>query len=819
MRNRFYFILFALLISYAGMAQQWRTELEKHEDLPVKEIISKMESYFDKIGATRANKYHHWVRWREHAIRHQNGDGYLFNYSEKNQELLRRMEKKESQLKQNQRHFHGNWESVNVQNVTVPSSNSPHMGRINCIAKPPSNPDIIYAGAATGGVWKTFNHGLTWHPLWDGMVQMGVSDIVIDSENENHILALTGDADGRFIPSSGVYESYDAGVTWRPLFKFPTSNKTFGYSMLQDKENSNVYYLAFHTMLISIDSDFYPASADTLILNGCFYDLEYDFSANPTLYVASTYGMHKKEPGQQFEFIVNGTSGLPTWSKSRTNVAISESDPDVIYYLAANKFNDDYGLYKSIDGGECFELKIDQDNADSLKMVEQETYDMSIAIDPNDHDKVYIATVGQYRTDDVEMQSWQFDWQDLHADIHNQYFLDGNFYICTDGGLSYRPIGTTNFINISVGLNVLQFYDIDVMGNKLVGGTQDNGTIRWDEGNTVGERRVAQDGFDCFFDPDEPNVVFASDQTSKYRSTDDLITNTKIADADWHDPMEIAVDNNDKIILHSIDKLRISNDGGISFPDIISVFGASNVVRAMSQCESDPNVFYIAKPDSLARSENFNAPVAAIEFEYPNFDIFYLPYITNILVHPDSCDVIYAVASGYLASQIYKSVNGGDSWQSFSDGIKDLPVYCIYYDHINENAFYIGTELGVYYRNNSMDEWIPFSTYLPRVPVYDLKITDTHIYAGTHGRGIWKSELYKSCVSNLSLLQSNDPTDGQPSGQQIHKASNSIVSNRTIQGGAGTDVLYQTGNYMDLTDGFHARDNNKFIARAAGCDD
>ncbi len=116
-----------------------------------------------------------------------------------------------------------------------------------------------------------------------------------------------------------------------------------------------------------------------------------------------------------------------------------------------------------------------------------------------------------------------------------------------------------------------------------------------------------------------------------------------------------------------------------------------------------------------------------------------------------------------------------------------------------------------------MDEWIPFNTYLPRAQVMDQNITDTHVYAATFGRGIWKSQGYKTCVSNLTLTQANDPTLDQHSGIQYHKMSNIITSTRLIRGGVGTDVLYQAGNYIDLQPGFRVKDLSNFIARAAGC--
>lgn len=101
--------------------------------------------------------------------------------------------------------------------------------------------------------------------------------------------------------------------------------------------------------------------------------------------------------------------------------------------------------------------------------------------------------------------------------------------------------------------------------------------------------------------------------------------------------------------------------------------------------------------------------------------------------------------------------------------------------------------------------------------MHDIEVTDTHVYAGTFGRGVWKSPAYSACPVNLSLTQANDPTHGDPSGFQLHKATHTVSSSRIIQGGAGTDVLCQAGNYADLKAGFHARNFNVFTARVGGC--
>ena len=813
MKSNIIVSIILVLCVHMVLGQQWRTELEKHEDLPVQEIITQMEAFFGTVGKTRENKYHHWLRWMDFALSHQNEQGYLFNYSVKNRQLKSKMVRQTKQVSAAQRHFHGHWEDVTPSNVTVPSGPTPHMGRINCIAKPPSNPNIIYAGAATGGIWKTYNHGGTWIPLWDGMLQMGVADIVIDILNENHILVLTGDADGFNIPSAGVVESYDGGNTWRVLYELPMENAEYGYSMVQDLEDLDRYYIGFrNSFLRSISTATFPATVTYHSVSTNWFDLEYTNTATPTLFAATADGIIKKEWGQTFTTISNASANLPTWTTSRSNIAISESNPNVIYYLSADANSDAYGLYRSLNSGAGFSMRVD--SSSSLPLVEQETYDMSLVVDPSNSNIVYIGTVGHYKSTDGGL-AWSNDNADLHADIHNHYYLDGRFYICTDGGLSYRDIGNSKFINLSTGLNALQFYDVDVSGTRIVGGTQDNGTIFWNEGDLVGERKNCCDGFDCVYDPDNWNIVYTSTQNGKFRSTNNGNTNDPLFSSEWQDPIAIDVSNSNRIIIHADTVLAISNNDGVSWSFTDPIFSDKDWVHSFAQSQSNPSIAYLAKQDSIAKSTNFNSATSNINFT--KWDFGFSNMVRSLLVHPNNSNLLFAVLWGYASIQIYASNDGGVSWVPYSQGIEQLPVYCIVYDHVNTDAFYIGTELGVYYRSLYMDEWIPYSTYLPKVPVHDMKVTNTHVYAGTFGRGIWKSPGYTNCTSNLSLTQANDPTLGGPSGFQIHKASNTLSSNRIIQGGAGSDILYQAGNYLDLTEGFHAKQFNFFTAKAAGC--
>ncbi|MBK9320787.1 MAG: hypothetical protein IPM91_19690 [Bacteroidetes bacterium] len=82
--------------------------------------------------------------------------------------------------------------------------------------------------------------------------------------------------------------------------------------------------------------------------------------------------------------------------------------------------------------------------------------------------------------------------------------------------------------------------------------------------------------------------------------------------------------------------------------------------------------------------------------------------------------------SGYVSGKkVYKTTNGGTSWTNVSTGLPNLPVNCIQFDSVYgsaHNAIYIGTDLGVYYRNDEMGAWTTFTTGLPNVRVNDLEI-------------------------------------------------------------------------------------------------
>jgi hypothetical protein len=238
---------------------------------------------------------------------------------------------------------------------------------------------------------------------------------------------------------------------------------------------------------------------------------------------------------------------------------------------------------------------------------------------------------------------------------------------------------------------------------------------------------------------------------------------------------------------------------------------------AMAIGTSNTNRLYASYLSTINMSTNAGTSWTNVSAGLPGITISY------ITVNPDNSAEVYVTLSGYTAGQkVYRSLNGGSTWTNISGSLPNVPANCIVYQDNNYSpaeALYVGTDIGVFYRDANHSDWIPFRNGLPTVPVFDLEInyTSSRLTAGTYGRGLWRSELYTSCPGWYYLVPANDPSNPNFTGFQFYESSDSIMSSRTITGGLGTDVTYKANNYIRLTTGFHARENNLFQAKLGPC--
>ena len=190
--------------------------------------------------------------------------------------------------------------------------------------------------------------------------------------------------------------------------------------------------------------------------------------------------------------------------------------------------------------------------------------------------------------------------------------------------------------------------------------------------------------------------------------------------------------------------------------------------------------------------------------------------ITSIDVNPANSLEVWVTFSGYNATtKVLRSTTGGDSWTNETDNLPNIPVHIVKYQAgaLVAGPVYIGTDIGVFYRNNTIGEWIQFGNELPRTIVTDLEISTSSnvITACTYGRGFWRSPLYStSCDLNLTFTS-------QLSGEQYQQASSSISVTGDIIGGAGTRIFLKAGGYILFNPGFEVKAGNEMKAFIGPC--
>jgi photosystem II stability/assembly factor-like uncharacterized protein len=425
-------------------------------------------------------------------------------------------------------------------------------GRITAIDVVVSNPDIIYAGAASGGVWKSTSGGITWEPLFDKESVLSVGAIAIQQDNPSVVWVGTGEGNPRNSLNGGygIYKSLDGGKTWKVMGLEKTRNI---HRIAIDPKNSNTIYVGaigspwgehpergvFKTTdggitwekILFVDNK-----------TGCA-DLQMDPS-NPNKLIASMWE-HRRwpwtfksgGPGSGIYITLDGgkkwkklteKEGLPEGELGRVGLAIARNKPDIIYALIESKKN---ALYRSDDGGAKWNMVTEVNGKNNVNA--RPFYFWEIYVDPKNENRIYSLHTFITKSEDGG-KSFQLavGWK-VHLDHHafwihpeNPNFIvdgnDGGVNISHDMGKSWQFAD-----NIPVG----QFYHINVdMAHpfNVYGGMQDNGSWAgpsyvWRNSgirNSYFQEVAFGDGFDVVPDPDDNRYGYAMSQEGYLRRYD-----------------------------------------------------------------------------------------------------------------------------------------------------------------------------------------------------------------------------------------------------------------------------------------------------------
>jgi Secretion system C-terminal sorting domain len=659
---------------------------------------------------------------------------------------------------------------------SVPTSESPHnkggMGRINCVAFNPNDSKEIWAGAAFGGLWKTTTGGFGWEamPLTD-VLSIGISDIAVSHRDPKVVLAATGDADGTFGSyasySVGIIKTTDGGETWNQTnFAPEAKSRMLIHRMVMHPENDSI-------LIVGTNAGLYKTTdqGDTwiVIFEGVYCrDIEFKYSNPDSVYMAIIYN----DPALYGVFTMNINDGtytinfaFPYPEVMRIDLAAHPSHPDFAYALCVRGANRGYHSILATDNGgknwyirSSFEDGKDYLNsrfdAQELERPGQGHYDLAIAMNPKNANEVHIGGVNIWKSIDAGstfecVGEWTgfFGIPYVHADQHRLvYSPEGNLYSCNDGGLNYTSNGGDSWGDISKGLEVTQFYKINIKTNEdfeLVGGTQDNGTNML-RANGKWVNILGGDGMECHIDQYGSNVIASLYYGEFKNSTNGGSTFNDYVDisvtkenAAWVAPLWVNPKNSEKAYIGH-DNVWYTDDRGKNWTKMSDFLVANpeitHPLHLLKVYEKDENYMYAAKPGQVWYTqdggENWSSVLTG-------------GMITDLAIDPDDPQHFWFTSSGYDPESKVYEYKLGTNLKSISEGLPNVPVNCITYQDNSGDKLFIGTDLGVFYRDRSMTEWRPYGEGMPNVVVADIEIDyeNDMIYSATYGRGIWQAEL------------------------------------------------------------------------------
>jgi PKD repeat protein len=661
--------------------------------------------------------------------------------------------------------YNGNWTSIGPAAIPLPGpAGYEGLGRVNTVGYNPTDPNKIYIGSPSGGMWQTADGGQTWVTHTDTLPTLGVSSIIIDYSSTNHIYIGTGDRDAGDATGLGVFKSIDGGLTWAPA-KTGMGNKTVG-KMLQDPTNPLI-------LLAATSSGVYRTTDGgnnwTLTKSGNFTTMEFNPGNHSIVYAAGGSAFYRStDNGLTFDLITAGLNG-----GARSTLAVSPANGGYVYILFAASDNGYGGLYRSTDAGLTFSLRSNTPNildytCDGSGTGGQGWYDLAVAVDPNNANKVYVGGVDVWESLDGGT-TWTINshWYGgcsvpaVHADCHYLGFspANGQLFAGNDGGVFATANGGTSWNYMIAGVTIGQIYKIgqaQLSKNHVINGFQDNGSYTLTPSGWVATG--GGDGMECAIDPTDDAysyyTIYYGDIYRRYNNANEAHIagngiNGITESGAWVTPFTLNATDANTMFIGYINVWRSTDVKGNPTWQKISDNLAGSNSNDMAVLENSPansNILYAARSDNhLFRSDNaMDANPAWIDLT-ASLPISSTP--TDLASHPTNQNIVYMT----IANNVYKSTDKGQSWTNITLNLPAVHVNTIAYYKNDLEGLYIGTDAGVYYKNSSMTGWVAFSQGLPA----NAKITELEIYydndsvssdvirGSTYGRGLWTSSMYQ----------------------------------------------------------------------------
>ncbi len=685
-------------------------------------------------------------------------------------------------------------------------------GRIADLEIDPNDPNVWYLAAGSGGLWKTINRGNTWIPIFDEYPAYSLGTVVVDPRESKTVWLGTGENTHNRSASwgNGVYKSLDAGLTWKQV-GLADSQKI--QALLIDPRDSDVVYVASSGPLWKAGGDrgLYKTtdggaswnrvlhiSDNTGVTDAAFKpdnpDVIYAAAYQRRRHNAMTIGggpeagiLRSTDGGHSWERIENG---IPKVDKGRIALCVDARHPQRVYatIVARGKAG---GFFLSEDSGDSWTKSSDYSGGDPQ-------YYGELFCDPHEPDTVWNIDVRVMRSQDKGV-TWQGMAFDMHVDNHEIVFdesdsmhmwigNDGGLYETYDGGKSWR-----HFTNLPLS----QFYRVSADETRpfyrVCGGAQDNGTIAGPSRtlNRTGVRtsdwsRVGGgDGFQAFFDPEQPELLYAQSQNGVLNRLDlstgqstGIRPSTGQKDRGrwhWDSPLLVSKHATGRIyyaghrlyrsddrgdhwsavsgdLTRNLDRSKLPIMGKVWDEEAVGLHLYTTTMSVITALDESPlleGLLYTGSDDGLLHvSENGGEDWTRIE------GIPGLPescYVTDIFASPRDADTVFATFNNWQRGDfrpwVMRSDDRGLTWASITANLPERSgTWSLVQDHVDGDLLFVGTEFGVYFTVDGGKRWIELRGGIPKIQARDLHIQKqwTDLVVGTFGRGAYVLDDYSA---------------------------------------------------------------------------
>ncbi len=654
-------------------------------------------------------------------------------------------------------------------------------GRMISVTLNPQNPNTIYAGAASGGLWRSYTGGVAgdWHRVATGFPVLGVGAIAINPADSNVMYIGTGEVyryggslGGLVIRTTrgsygiGILKTTDGGTTWAKSLDWSYNQQSGVQAIKTNPLNPGTVWAATTegiykstnagatwtlSLLVYMGQDIviHPVDTNRVIVSVGNLDI------NPAIFRTS-------DGGSNWEIIT------PTGFSGKTLLDSPPSFPDIVYASIADSTTGVGSLWRTTNFGDTW-TQMSTNVTNNIFGV-QGWYSHYVAVFPTDANIVFHASVGASKSSNggVTFTGTGGLYSDNH-DFAYDPLTPNILYSANDDGIYRSTNFGATFTQVNGGLGTGQLYNgfSNSTTDSLIALVQSQDHIPGYlyQGSTTWALSAADESGWTAIDPLNDSIMYAVtrfgqtirksiNRGASFPAGVSLGTNGA-----WNSPVVISPSNPSILYVGKTRIYKSTNSSASWAATNGNTDLDGNPALAMAISATDPDTVYVGMAPyvtnaHLFRTTNGGTSWTNITGTLPD------RYPLDLAVDPDNSQIVYAAFGGFGTGHIFKTTNAGSAWTDISGTLPDIPVTAILVDPQNSNVVYIGTDIGVHVSTNGGATWNTFDEGLPEaIIVSDLSMTASNrtIRVGTHGNGAFERKM----PGNLPLISVVTPNGGE----------------------------------------------------------